>query len=86
MSYEPCYDQNLKTFLLKNLNYRGEIMQILQQIARLIELFAIDICYADSAKVLHYVCKVSKLRKTELIDCLIDKHGNLLSLKNVRNL
>lgn len=35
MSYEPCYDQNLRNFLLKNLHYKGEILQILQQIARL---------------------------------------------------
>lgn len=63
MSYEPCYDQNLKSFLLKNLNYKGEILQILQQIGRLMEAFAIDFCFADSAKVLEYVSKVAKLKK-----------------------
>jgi hypothetical protein len=35
MSYEPCYDQSFKVFLLKNLHYRGEILQILQQLGRL---------------------------------------------------
>lgn len=58
----------------------------MQQLGRLMEVFAIDICYADSSKVLEYVNKVSKLKKAELLDCLVNKAGNLLSLKNVRNL
>jgi hypothetical protein len=49
-------------------------------------IYSIDIVYADSSKVLQYVTKVSKLRKAELIDCLVNKGGNLISLKTVRNL
>ncbi len=50
------------------------------------EIYGIDIGYADSSKVLWYVSKVSKMRKSELIDCLVNKNGNLISIKNVRSL
>jgi hypothetical protein len=52
MSYQVIKDQNFKQFLTKNLNFKGEIMQILQHLSKLMFAYSIDIGYADSAKIL----------------------------------
>lgn len=50
--------------MMKNISFRGEILQVLQQITKLMYNYSIDVAFADSAAILDHVTRTNKLSKS----------------------
>ena len=64
VNYEVVRDQKFKEFMMKNISFRGEILQVLQQITKLMYNYSIDVAFADSAAILDNVTRTNKLSKS----------------------
>ena len=83
--YSIYRDSHFKEVISKNLKFKGEIIQILSQIAKVMKIYSLDLGYVDSNRILDHVSKPYRISKDELLACIVgSKDGNYTSLQNVR--
>lgn len=85
LSFKVQGDSNFRKFLSRHLPYKSDIIRILHELCRLAQKYSIEICYADSAKVLQQVTKMRRLTAEQLFGCISgsSKVNNFKSLKSV---
>ena len=82
--FKTVNDSNYKKFINKHLDIKGELIQLLAELGKVMRFYSVEVAYANGSMLVELASRTNRVSKKELLSCLVVKGQEITSLKNVR--